>query len=390
MRRPSLYFLEPSKVGNQHLTLIEGYLAALASSETIGRQYELVLCASGATLAALPQGLKSDFRCEKVPVMDPERRRLVLKTFVELYVVLRNVSRLAENDCLFVSCVLPTTMWLLEKCMRLFPKKRFHAVLHGEIEGLFDSKLQSPSSYGYWSTRWLKSRRPDSRIDLVVLDDFIKEKLISDFPHKFRDRTISVVPHPIIWDDIKQTDTDGPTPIVCFVGYRSRFKGFDEFVRLADDHPGIDFLAIGAGKVENVRSGSTLPVVDNVAYLHELSKCAAAVFPYSGLYTCSLSAAAMDALSVGVQVIAYDRPCFESLAEEFGPDSVLICRSYSDLGATMIKHQLIKNSDKRSERLDRLSRSKYSIASVSISFERLLDSIPIELSATKGEQRIEL
>ena len=378
MTRPNFYFLEPSKVGSQHLTLIEGYLGALAASEWVRQHYQLVLKASSATLAALPRDLKAQFRCERVQVMDPERRRLVLKTFVELYVVLRSVSRLRANDILFVSCLLPTTLWLMEKCTNLFSKKRLQVVLHGEIEGLFDSALQRPTSYGYWSLRWLKARQLCSCIDLIVIDDFIKAKLIEDFPDKFADHSITVVPHPIIWDGVEAAGDAALVPAVCFVGYRSRFKGYDEFLRLAKDHPEITFLAIGAGKVENVHDGSSYPIFDNDVYLGELSKCAAAIFPYSRLYNCSLSAAAMDALSVGVKIIAYKRPCFVGLAESFGPDSVVVCESYADLSATMVAQQLVSDCHSRSERLERLSNSKYSLPAVGRAFERMLEPMQLE------------
>ena len=109
-----------------------------------------------------------------------------------------------------------------------------------------------------------------------------------------------------------------------------------------------------------------------------------------GLYNCSLSAAALDALSVGVKIIAYNRPFFASLAESFGPNSVVVCDSYADLSATMVEQQLMSNRDRRSERLERLAKSKYSLAAVSSAFERLLESMQLESVTNQGWTKSEL
>ena len=113
MRRRRFYFLEPSKVGRQHITLIAGYLAALVSSDRIRSGLEIHFCSSPSTRACLPPELAARVQCSSVPVMDPEKRRLLLKTLVEFGVTAGYLFRLRRGDVLFVSCLLPTTLLLV-------------------------------------------------------------------------------------------------------------------------------------------------------------------------------------------------------------------------------------------------------------------------------------
>ncbi len=372
MKKPRFFFLEPSKVGSQHITLIEGYLAALAASRVIAEKYELVLCVSKSTLASLPPALTAQFSCNPVPVMNPEKRRLVLKTFVELFVVLRYVVKLRQGDVLFVSCVLPTTLWLLEAVNRFLRRSGVHVVLHGEIEGLFDPAPQSFRAFGYWAQKWMRSRKRESRIFLVVLDDFIRDKLVQEYTEKLSSRSVSVVHHPVVPATLAALDYPQSNLSVCFIGYRSRFKGFDDFRRMASEHPSVSFLAIGGAKVENISTGTVEYLSANSDYLCEISKCSAALFPYTALYACSLSAAALDALAAGVRIVALDRPFFRSLAWYFGSEVVAVCSSLEEFGVELEDNKLLLNQERRVSRLERLSSSKYSLAAVQRSFEKLV------------------
>jgi len=371
MSRHRFYFIEPSKIDNQHITLIEGYLSALMLSVKIKEKYDLFLYASSSTLAMLPSTLKSEYTCSVIPVMNAEKRRLILKTLVELFVVFRCLVKLRRGDILFISCVLPTTLWLLEYLNRLLGKSGVHVVLHGEIEGLFDITLQNFQSYGFWSKKWIHSRTAESRIMLVVLDDFIREKLVLEFPDKLDAEIVSVVHLPIVALSPMHKEGDSLYPSVCFVGYRSRFKGYDDFVHLATKHPTIKFLAIGGSKVEDVKTGAIKELVNNDSYINEISKCAAAIFPYTSLYSCSLSAAAVDALASGVPIIALDRACFSSLASYFGSEMVTVCSSVDKISQELEDGKLLYSHLTKEARLGRLSSSKYSLASVQESFEKL-------------------
>lgn len=366
-----LYLLEPSKVGAQHITLLEGYLRALTSSAMSSGGFELVLCASPSTLANLPDALTARVRRTTVFVMNPEKRRLVLKTLVELCVVLRFMVRLRPGDLLFVTCVLPTTLWLLEFANRVLRRRGVHVVLHGETDALFESSPQSVLSYGYWAARWFRSRKLDSRISLVVLDDFIRDRLVEGFPEKLSRANVSVVHHPVI--PVRgDSEREGAEMTACFVGYRTPKKSFESFSQIAGLHPSVTFLAIGGGRVENVRSGLVKSLRARDAYLEEIARCSVALFPYVSGYTCSLSAAALDALSAGVWIVALDRPFFRSLEAYFGPETVKVCSSIEQLNAHLYDACASATASARAARLQRVVNSKYGLPAVRTSFEKLI------------------
>jgi len=370
MERRRFYFLEPSKVGSQHITLIEGYLTALISSVSIVRNFELNLCASKATLFALPDNLISKFRCRTVPVMNPEKRRLILKSFLELFVVLRYTIKLQPGDILFISCLLPTTLWLLEITNKLLRKSGLYVVLHGEVEGVIEKSHQPILRIGFWAAKWMNSRNAGSRISLVVLDDFICDRLIHEHADKLSYSNVSVIHHPVSPISLSTTE-EQQNFTACFIGYRTRFKGFNDFSQMASSHPSISFLAIGGGKVENITTGMVKSLSDKNAYLREISKCSVALFPYTSGYICSLSAAALDALSTGVPIVAMDRPFFQSLNSYFGTDTVTVCSSMDEFSAVLKNRTKSLKQVDRASRLERLSNSKYGLASTQRAFEKL-------------------
>jgi glycosyltransferase involved in cell wall biosynthesis len=372
MPRRQFIFIEPSKVGSQHITLIEGYLRALTSSAVLKRSFDLTFCASNSTAAALSAATRAAVKHVPIPVMDPEKRRLVRKSCVELYVVMRCLLTMRRGDVLFVSCVLPTTLLFLEACNRLLRRRGFFVELHGEVEGLFDKSMQRPSSFGFWVLQWMRLRRHGSTLSLVVIDDFIKARLLAEFPGKLRETDIFVVHIPIVPLPFAATQPEAPAA-VCFIGYRTRLKGFDQFLQLSGLVPGAEFVAIGAGKVEQVASGRSVPITGSDGYMHAIARCSVALFPYVGGYNCSLSAAAVDALSAGVYILASDRACFVSLEQYFGAEMVTVARSAPEMAALLTDERwLAEQRGAQERRLERLKASKYSLDAVRSSFETLM------------------
>jgi hypothetical protein len=375
MSRRRFYFVEPSKVGSQHITLIEGYLRALISSTALKQSFDLLFCASRSTAAALSTATREEIKHVPIRVMNPEKRRLILKTLLECYVVTRFLFTKRREDILFVSCVLPTTLLFLEACNRLLRRRGFFVVLHGEVEGLFDKSFQHPRSFGFWVLQWMRLRRRGSTLSLVVIDDFIKRRLLREYPGKLSDIDIFVVCHPISPLARPQSPTSG-VPSICFIGYRTAFKGFDQFMHLSGLVPGAAFVAIGGGKVENVQSAQSTPISGSERYLGEISKCNVALFPYVAGYTCSLSAAAVDALSAGAYIVATDRPCFTGLQEYFGPEVITIYSSAAEAVAMLSQPRWLE--ERRSDnarRLEQLLESKYGLNAVRASFEKLSQAV---------------
>jgi hypothetical protein len=259
----------------------------------------------------------------------------------------------------------------LEACNRLLRRSGIFVELHGELEGLFDKSMQRPSSFGFWVIQWMRLRRPGSTLALVVIDDFIKARLLSEYGGKLHDSDIFVVHIPISPLPLAP-EAPAPARSVCFIGYRTRVKGYEQFMQLSAMVPGAAFVAIGGGKVEDVRSARVTAISGSDSFLCEIARCSVALFPYVAGYNCSLSAAAVDALSAGVHMVASDRACFASLREYFGSEMVTICRSTAEFAQLLGDPQWIDRwRAGQGWRLERLAASKYSIDSVRSSFERL-------------------
>jgi hypothetical protein len=376
MTRSRFYFLEPSKVGSQHITLIEGWLRALASSDRIASSHDLVFCASASTYAHLSDDLRSKLHHKQVPVMAPERRRLVRKSLLEFYVVMRALMRLRPADVLFVSCVLPTTLLMLELANRVLRRSGLFVSLHGEIEGLFDPSMRKVRNYGFWAHHWMRLRRSGSTLRLVVIDDFIKQILLQSFPGKLDAAQIVVAYHPVTAINTASAAPAQSQADACFIGYRTKFKGFDQYAQLADALPDRYFVAIGGGKVEGVPGGARAALTGNADYMAAIGGCTTAVFPYVGGYTCSLSAAVLDALSAGAHVLATPRACFVGLAEHFGADVVTLYTTQDEAKALLGDSRWLADRQAgRPERLQRLDSSRYGMASVRQCFENILQAM---------------
>lgn len=372
MQRRHFYFVEPSKVLSQHITLLEGYLKAIISSDDLSQSLELLFCASRSTFNSLSPATRQHVHHEAITVMNPEKRRLALKTLVEFFVVLRYILRMQRGDVMFVSCVLPTTLLMLE-CVNFFLRRRSVCIaLHGEIEGLFDESLQRFRSYGFWIMMWMRCRRSDSGLALVVTDDFIKRKLLAEYPKKLSEENLFVVHNPIS-TAVLAASPDTATHSACFIGHRTKFKGFEKFRQLSEFVPSVSFLAVGGGKIEDIRLGHSSELKSNEEYFQTISSCSVAVFPYIGGYTCSLSAAVLDALSVGLHVMASDRPCFTALADKFGPDSVTICH-FPEEACVLLSDALwlAARRNGRARRLERLARSEHGLEAVRSSFAKMV------------------
>jgi hypothetical protein len=374
MQKSRFFFVEPSKVGTQHITLIEGYLRAVATSVRLARTHDLTFASSKSTFKHLAADIRENVKFERVIVMNPDKRRLILKTIVEFFVVLRYLLKVRQGDILFVSCVLPTTLVALELTNLVLRRNDVHITLHGETEGLYDETLNNIKSYGYWIKLWLHKRRLSSKLSLVVLDNFIKQRLLKDFPSKFSDNQISVIYHPIIAlafsTNFKKQSTKAE---VCFIGYRTRFKGFEQFEALSCIMADLRFVSIGGGFIRDIPNGDFSCLESSADYINAIARCSVAIFPYTGGYTASLSAAVLDALSAGVHVLATRRACFVALADYFGSDFVTLYDSEEEASLILSNNKWLEMQDcLQTSRLAQLANSRYEISGVMSCFERLI------------------
>jgi len=370
MRRV-IHFVEPSKIGTYHISLIQGYLDALIGSGALTSRYEVILHASASTYENLSAAVRARVNFHRIAVISQDRRRLILKSLLELYAVVRVLLRRARGDIVFVSCVMPSALFLIELLASTFRTAAFFVVIHGEVEGLFQPTVGNLGSYGFWVLKWLQIRKADSPLRIVVLDDFVKCNLLAELGSKFAFGEISVIHHPIAARAAAKPNVVGDITL-CFVGYRTPAKGFERFAAASGRHPDLKCIAIGSGRIENLRQGTFAPLENVDAYFRAISGCAAAVFPYVTGYSCALSAAVIDAISCGVHIIATNRPCFESLRAYFGANVVTIFGSQKELDLLLDHKEWLRELSRHQEQtIEMLKHSKYGIEAVRASFEAL-------------------
>ncbi len=333
--------LEPSKVGSQHITLLEGYLRALLAIDTPSMGYSLVYRADPSSHAALDAEVKARVPLDPIRVLNPENRRWVRKVAQEVGAVFSAMDGMGPDDRLLVTCLSSPSLLIVELVARVlgFGGRDVTVVLHGEVEALFDASCRSPRSWGFWSWRWSRLRRADSPLSLAVIADFIRAGLALLDPGKFGGDAIRVLPFPIT--PFRGHSAEVPERhLAAFIGYRTRFKDFDRFQAIASAAgPDLRFAAIGGGVVDEQGMGKQgegeRPFRPQLGFLGEVAEASVAIFPYAQGYTAAMSAAALDALSTGVHIVATRRPCFIALHDLFGADHVTLFDTDAELLALL-------------------------------------------------------
>lgn len=371
MRR--LILLEASKVKNQHSTLMDGILRAYNWGGFVQNVGVPTVYAHQSLVENLSDEARSVASFRDIKVMDPQRRRLLRKSILEFVVVLSALWKLdAKKEYLLVTTLLPSAGIFVEIAKWLFPHKKMAVMIHGEIEGVLDSSRQKLGSYGLYMRIWFKIRAFHSKLDIAVIDDFIAETALRIFPRAVNANNIFVIPMVVETSDYNGKPAG--VPKCCFIGFRTPIKGHGHFVHLCAKVPDVAFFTIGGGVQKDERTGKETPLPSHAEFVSAISACDIAVFPYLGGYTCSLSAAATDAIAAGTHLLTTDRPCFGALAREFGPATVTICNNFEEMLQFLQDNkrlEVLRNA--RPQRLSMIPDSRYGLASVSKNIGDMLE-----------------
>lgn len=374
--------LEPSKVGNQHITLIDRYLEAIRA----GAEGPVEFWCAASLWAHVDSDLKPGLRHRRVPVIDPSRRRFLAKIPLEVLVTLWAILRKRREDVLLITCLFSPALFLVEWACRLLRPHNVHVVLHGELEALVDPTISPKiTGFGYWCRKWWAQRSENSRLGLVCIAPFIRARLLALPSARLRADRVQVLTMPINTPADTQSTGDRaqrPRPKVCFVGYRSRMKGFDIFQRLAAARPEFDWLAIGGGFVENLSQGDKTPLERTEDFRAAISDCDIALYPYEAGYDLSMSAAVLDAISAGVHVLASPRGCFLALSEELGTE-IIQCHDGVEALNAALDQWLAKGV--RADYRQRIARSGFGQASLNAQMQAFLNpsSLSGEMEAAR-------
>ena len=355
--RPKLKVIEPSKTGFQHITFIECCLLGLSGSQ-YAHSHDFELYASRSTLKNLGAGCADNYSLNIIPVIHPHLRLITLKTLIELFVLLRLVSRKASDDVLLVTCVLPTSLVLLELFNIFFRIKNVFFVLHGELEGVEDSSWNM-LRVGAWSKLWFRIFPAFSTFNYVVLEDFIFDRLVELGLPKTKIRVL----HHII-RRYRSCELKNSVPSACLIGFGTKNKGMGALKRLAGILPEYDFFLVGAGVRKNLRTGESVALDQCAGFLGEISRCHYCLCLFESGYSLTLSASTLDAIACGVKVLALDRPFTRNLSKVFS--SVAIFDSIEALACHLREFPFCDSAGYD------VDSSIYSLTSISKDFERLV------------------
>lgn len=376
-----LVLLEASKVNNQHSTLVDGVLRSYLYNRK-PNQLPPILYAHPSLFDNLSTESKRGTEFRPISVMDPQKRRLARKSLLEFFVTIYALWKLnTKHEFLLVTTLLPSAGILVEIFKWFFPSKAMAVMVHGDLEGILDKSRHGFGSYGRYMKIWFKIRGFYSKLYLAVIDQFIADFAIYHFSSAVRPDQIFVVPllvEAVELDGIPPKTIEEDRIKCCFIGFDTPNKGYSQFQRLVGEIPDVDFYTIGAGRQLNERTGDVLPLRTYSSFMNAIAACDISIFPYLGGYNCSLSAAATDALAAGTHVLATARPCFVALQQEFGLEAVTICNEGEDFRSFLNSEIWLQTCRfGRSERLSLLSKSRYSLESVSTYLADMLERQPL-------------
>jgi len=390
---PRLVLLEPSKLRTYHITLMDGLIRGYCLAGLERRWGRPLLLAHRSFFGNLSPEAKAAVSYRPVPVSDQDKRALIRKTLLEVLVVFLALLRLRRGQVLLVTTLTASATIFIEPMKWFFWWKRMVVIVHGEIEGAFEKERQRLGTFGFYILLWLRIRRLGSTIDLAVLDGFIRDEILREFPKSVKPDRIHVLPHPMVPLVAATARAEGPLRC-CFVGYQTRNKGYDTFEALARAFPQHEFHVIGAGRDLRLADGQETALGSIDDFLKAVARCDVAIMPYTGGYRCSLSAAATDAMAAGLHLLATERGTFLALAKEFGPGSVTICRDQAAMAERLGDPAWIAAIVAgREARLGRIERSHYGLPQIGGAINRLLEakvrpgSEPRQLAATRERRR---
>lgn len=375
-----LLIVEPSKVFAQHSTMFKGWIdACVGHLQNPSANVEVY--AHRTKKAELSDVAARSIPFHNIPVVNGDSRRLMWKTLVECYVVTWRLVRLRKDEILLIMCLMPSVLILLEVLKRLFPSRHVVVCLHGELEGALDSSRQGFTSFGFYVLRWLRIRKFNSTLNLAVLDRSIASNMLKLWPSKINPDILHVIEHPILqW---AATEAGAPDkPRACFVGYNTPNKGYSDFEYLSSQTPDIDFVAIGGGRIVDLKTGLQSPLKGFDGYLNSLSACDFAIFPYTGGYSLALSAAVLDALAAGCHILATRLPFFESLAEQLGQSCVSIVDDAAEIQRLLNDPEWVNRKlNLKSEIRDVISNSPFSVDSIGEAIHSMIGNMQNELGS---------
>lgn len=328
----------------------------------------LVACSSGhlaAILDHIPLAERSrlSFRTIDLPErFDEAYHHVLLSRFVAEYRLLRNVVSASPNlHFLIVSSLTSTGIFAARLLVssRVGRELAFHSILHDNAGAINAWRTRNPL------LRWLDMqsalrRASGRRFRFIVLEDPIRARL-EESVNGLRGR-VDVVQQAIDPNECGgEMIAEVPelrTPITFgFLGMATRAKGYDTFLRVADEvasaYPGAaEFHGVGMLHYEFKdadQSALSVPMtpagLSRAAFGAAMSKLHYACLPYSGTYYQLIASGVLvDAIAWCKPIIAIEQPVLSDSFARFG-DVGYLCRDECEM--RLIIRGIVERPDPR-------------------------------------------
>lgn len=320
-----LVIVEPNKVGHQHNTFNKEFLKLF-------KDLNIHFIADPSTLTLIDNLLYNTH--ENINVIDGESRRFIIKTLSEIYNILKICIKYRKHNILLLS-ISPQVLFIFE-IIKLFllPSQKIWINLHGELEGVFETKKQRINSYGFWIILWLKLRKVFQKINIVILSQYIFDS-IKDKGYLIGKIDINTfiinLPIPIQRPLQDNIDKEVNNKDFLFIGQRSLKKGFQEFLSIQKKSKYNDgFYSIGQGRlIHHKTSGDEHHSFDD--YLKSVAMFSVFIFPVLSGYKATISSALCDAVGSGLLILALRNPMTKYFNKILGDKFIILFDSKQDL-----------------------------------------------------------
>lgn len=199
-------------------------------------------------------------------------------------------------------------------------------LMHGSLAANYVWRSRNPLIRAGDFRTVLKRRLP-AGVRLVGLELGVDAAIAAEFPALAP--SLAVLEHPVLASEWSEPAAGGdPRLAIGFLGYGSKRKGFDVFVRLADEvaNPAVAFDAVGhANAVDGLRTTSLRRQLaetnlDRDAYLDGLRALDLVCLPLDGRsYEFAASGTVSDAIAALKPVIAFRNRTLQAIEDRYGP-----------------------------------------------------------------------
>lgn len=321
----------------------------------------------------------------------PDYKISMVRRFIFEYILLQKIIRqMGDSNPSFIVSLSTSGPSLRACCLlqRMYPHVRMIARLHGNLNEINGWRPKHPVRRHFTLAKALAAI-PAGNLHLVVLDDCIREALVSKIPSL--ERQIHAIPEMVSSTEAQRFEGKplSNPPTFTFLGVGTMAKGADLFVEIARQaknaglpgrfemygvlHPSLSHLDVSHLDHPPAQQG-----LERQQFVDGLARSDFVIVPYDpAYYTFSASGILVDAVAALKPIVTLPVSFAVSAFRRFG-DIGYLCRDPHDLSQTVMRLAQQPEHDRYNRQVDclRLFRSARTGTAIS---DRLRDAMGLSL-----------